>query len=192
MTSPHPLPGSARLALRRFTVADRALLYRLHRDPRVMRFAGGVLDRAASEAMLHERILDYYAQHPGLGVWATLERASGACVGLHLLNHIRGEAHIQVGYLLFPEYWGRGYATEMASAVLRYGFAALGLAQIVAITDRANADSQHVLLKIGLQHRGERSLTHPAYAKQGPLAWFERDAADWLAERDPHTAAARP
>lgn len=191
MSSPHPLPGSARLALRRFTAADRALLHRLHGDPRVMRYVGGVLDRAASEAMLHERILDYYAQHPGLGVWATLERASGACVGLHLLNHIRDEAHIQVGYLLFPEYWGRGYATEMALAVLRHGFETMRLPQIVGITDRANADSQRVLLKIGLQRRGERSLAHPAYAKQGPLAWFERDAADWLAERVPQAAAAR-
>jgi hypothetical protein len=40
-----------------------------------------------------------------------------------------------------------------------------------------------VLQKIGLHRRGERSFPHPAYASQGPLAWFERDAQDWLTER---------
>src|SRR5207244_52271 len=104
------------------------------------------------------------------------------CIGLHLLNHIQGESFIQVGYLLFPEYWGKGYATEMARAVVRYGYTELKLPQIVAITDLGNTDSQRVLLKIGLHRKGERALPHPAYAKGGPLAWFERDAADWLAE----------
>ena len=169
-----------RLALRRFTTDDLDLLVRLHTDIRVMRHAGGVQTREQSQELLTTRFLAYYEQHPGLGVWATLERSTGDCVGLHLLNHIRGESLIQVGYLLYPEYWGRGYATEMAVRVLRYGFEALGLPQIVGITDPANLESQRVLLKAGLVRRGERRFAHPAY-QQGPLAYFERDAADWLA-----------
>ena len=41
--------------------------------------------------------------------------------------------------------------------------------------------SQRVLLKAGLHRNGERAFAHPAYAPQGPLAWFERDAGEWLA-----------
>ena len=59
--------------------------------------------------------------------------------------------------MLYPEYWGRGDATEMCVA-----------------------GSQHVLRKAGLEDRGERSLPHPNYA-DGPRRWFERDAVDWLA-----------
>jgi RimJ/RimL family protein N-acetyltransferase len=172
---------SERLLLRRMTADDLELLVRMHSDPRVMRYGGGVRDRAGSEAMLRERILEYYADHPGLGVWATIERATGACVGIHNLNHLYGEPDIQVGYMLYPEYWGRGYATEMCVALLRHGFGAVGLAKIVAITDPDNEASQHVLRKSGLVYIGERSLAHPNYAA-GPLRWFERDAADWLAE----------
>jgi len=178
----HPLPVTQRLSLRRFTPDDLEFLCRLNADPLVTRYTGGTKDRAKSEEMLHVRIIDYYEKHPGLGIWMTVERASGASVGLHLLNHIQGEAHIQVGYQLLPPYWGRGYATEMARAVLRYGFEALRLPRIVAITDLPNVDSQRVLLKIGLHRHGERAFAHPAYASQGPLAWFERDAADWLAQ----------
>lgn len=181
MKDPHGSLTTPRLALRRFTPDDLELLHGLNGDPEVMRFCGGVLTREKSEEMLRVRVLDYYEQNPGLGIWATIERATGACVGLHLLNHIRGESYIQVGYLLYPRYWGRGYATEMAVRVLRYGFAELGLPRIVAITDLPHVASQQVLLKAGLRRDGERRLSHPAYSS-GPLAWFERDAADWLAE----------
>lgn len=180
MQDPQDSLTTARLALRRFTLDDLDLLVRLHTDIRVMRHAGGLLTREQSLEVLRERTLDYYDQHPGLGTWATVERSTGDCVGLHLLNNIRGESCIQVGYLLYPEYWGRGYATEMAIRVLRYGFETLGLPQIVAITDLENLASQHVLQKSGLLRKGERSFAHPAY-QPGPLAWFERDAADWLA-----------
>lgn len=180
MQDPQDSLTTERLALRRFTLDDLELLVRLHSDPRVMRYAGGLITREQTLDVLRTRTLEYYDQHPGLGAWATLERSTGECVGLHLLNHIRGESFIQVGYLLYPEYWGRGYATEMTRRLLRYGFEALGLPQIVGITDPANVESQRVLLKAGLLRRGERSFAHPAY-QQGPLAWFERDAADWLA-----------
>jgi RimJ/RimL family protein N-acetyltransferase len=181
MSEKDPLLSTPRLALRRFTPDDLDLLHRLNGDPTVMRYCGGAKTRAETETMLKVRILEYYEKYPGLGTWATMERSSGTCVGLHLLNHIQGEAFIQVGYILFAEYWGRGYATEMCGAVLRHGFAALGLPRIVAITDLPNVNSQRVLLKAGLTRNGERSFPHPAYAASGPLAWFEADAASWLA-----------
>lgn len=182
MRTPSDTLLTRRLRLRRFTPDDGDLIWRLQSDERVMRHAGGVKTRAQAEELLQGRILRYYDEHPGLGVWATLERDSGTCVGLHLLNHLHGEPEIQVGYLLYPEHWGKGYATEMCRAVLRYGFAELALGQIVAITSLANTPSQHVLLKAGLLRKGERSLPHPAYRDEGPLAWFERDAATWLAQ----------
>ena len=168
-----------RLSLRRFTLADLDLLDRLATDPRVMEFLGGVKDRAATESMLRVRILEYYDRHPGLGIWATVERATGECVGFHVLNHIQGETDIQVGYALFADAWGNGYATEMTMGLLRYGFGTLQLPVIAAITNLANTPSQQVLLKAGLRRKGERVFAHPAYADQGPMAWFEADRDAW-------------
>lgn len=173
---------SPRLALRRFSAGDLDLLDRLNSDEQAMRYLGGPVSRETTKSMLDERILGYYDQHPGFGVWVTLHRATGECIGFHLLNHIRGEACIQIGYRLFPAWWGQGYATEMCLALLRYGYGEMKLPQIVAITDPANMASQRVLLKSGLHRKGERTLAHPSYAPFGPQAWFERDAADWLAE----------
>jgi len=71
----------------------------------------------------------------------------------------------------------------MAAAVLRYGFADLGLPRIAGIAGLPNVASQRVLAKIGLKRDGERAFTHPAYASSGPMAWFERERDDWLLER---------
>ena len=71
----------------------------------------------------------------------------------------------------------------MAAAVLRYGFLDLKLPRIAGMANLQNHASQRVLLKVGLVRRGERAFPHPDYASEGAMAWFERDAADWQAER---------
>lgn len=179
MRQPSDTLKTARLLARRFRSDEFELLYRLHRDERVMRYAGGVTTREATQTVWNERVLRYYEEHPGLGIWLTCERESGEPIGVHLLNNLRGESMIQVGYLLYPEFWGRGYATEMAAAALRYGFTEAGLPQIVAITYLENRNSQHVLQKVGMQRQGERSFPHPAYEGRS-YAWFVAEREPWL------------
>jgi len=166
-----------RLALRRFGAADRDWLASLYSDVEVTRYLGGTQDSAAVNDLLEQRILRYYDEHPGLGIWMTVERRNGAPIGLHTLNHIRGERDIQVGFVLARHAWGNGFAREMAAALLRYGFEQVGLRRIVGITALDNVASQQVLRRIGLRRNGDRSFA--AYAAIGPQAWFERDADDW-------------
>jgi ribosomal-protein-alanine N-acetyltransferase len=172
-----------RLLLRRFTTDDRAWLCELYADPEVTRYLGGTQTPDAVDRMMRNRFLDYYQAHPGFGIWMTIERDSGERAGFHLLNNIQGESIIQVGFALARWAWGRGYGTEMAGAVLRHGFVTLGLPNIAGMASLQNLASQRVLEKIGLQRRGERAFPHPAYAMEGPMAWFERDADAWLSER---------
>ncbi len=179
MRGPDDTLESARLLVRRFTADDLDVFARLLGDPVVTAYLGGAKDRAGAEATLRTRALDYYDRHPGLGMWATVERASGQVVGFHVLNHILGESEIQVGYALDRDAWGKGYATEMAVRLLRYGFDDLALPQICAITDLDNVASQRVLEKAGLVRRGERSFSHPALVEEGPMAWFEAHLATW-------------
>src|SRR5262249_58916583 len=165
----HPMADNScwlttdRLSLRRFTAADLEWLAELYSDREVTRYLGGVKSRSEIESFLNVRILRYYDDHPGLGIWMTVERASGTGVGFHLLNHIRGEPIIQVGFVLARAAWRTGFATEMAGAVLRYGFVELNLPRIAAIASLRNHASQRVLEKIGLERRGERAFVHPDY-----------------------------
>ena len=170
-----------RCKLRRFTPEDRDWLCDLYADPDVTRYLGGVRTPAQVDGLLTSRILDYYEAHPGLGIWMTIERSTGTRLGFHLLNHIQGESIVQVGFSLAKPAWGRGIATEVAAAVLRYGFLDLRLPRIAGMASLENLASQRVLGKIGLERRGERAFPHPAYAAAGPMAWFEMEAAPWLA-----------
>ncbi len=170
-----------RLVLRRFTRDDLPLLLTLNGDERVMRYIGGVASPADTERMLSDRIIKYYDERPALGVWATCLRSTGGCIGFHLLNEIHGETLVQLGYRLFPQHWGKGYATEMGIALMRYGYERMGLQTITAVADPDNAASLHVLEKCGLTRKANRRFAHPMYAKFGELAYFERSAADWMA-----------
>jgi RimJ/RimL family protein N-acetyltransferase len=79
---------------------------------------------------------------------------SGAlCGGVRLRiepDHRRAE----LGYWIGVPYWGNGYATEAASAVVKYGFGTLGLHRIFANHFANNPASARVLTKIGMRHEG--------------------------------------
>jgi RimJ/RimL family protein N-acetyltransferase len=173
-----------RLAVRRFIEADFDWLAGLYGDADVTRHLGGVKSRSDARAFFDARILGYYEEHPGFGMWMTIQLSDGQPIGFHLLNHIRGESIVQVGFTIAKPAWGMGYATEMAEALLRYGFVDLQLPRIAGMANRDNLASQRVLAKIGLERLGERAFAHPDYASAGPMAWFEREADAWLAERD--------
>jgi RimJ/RimL family protein N-acetyltransferase len=77
-------------------------------------------------------------------------------VGLHIADaHKRAE----LGYWIGLPFWGKGYATEAASAAVAFGFEALHLNRIYAHHFAGNTASQRVLEKIGMRHEG-RSRQH--------------------------------
>lgn len=57
-------------------------------------------------------------------------------------------------YGLARPYWGRGYATEAVRASIRYGFEAVGLESIAAVTRVENLASQRVMQKAGMKYEG--------------------------------------
>jgi ribosomal-protein-alanine N-acetyltransferase len=63
--------------------------------------------------------------------------------------------HAELGYWIGVPYWGRGYATEAARAVVAFGFETLGLHRIYAHHFAGNDPSGRVLLKIGMKYEGK-------------------------------------
>ncbi len=72
--------------------------------------------------------------------------------GIHVSNRENNEGWI--GYCFNKNYWGNGYATEMAMALVNYGRLHLNLNRIFATTDPLNKGSQNVLQKVGMKHEG--------------------------------------
>ncbi|WP_268743677.1 GNAT family N-acetyltransferase [Arthrobacter nitrophenolicus] len=75
-----------------------------------------------------------------------------------------------MGWHFHPDYWGHGYASEAAAAVLAYAFDS-GLRKVVAVTAPANTASQKVCIRIGLVHKGQTGRYYNALCEL-----FERTA----------------
>ena len=78
-------------------------------------------------------------------------RLIGSC-GIRMETVDSRQANI--GYELAPDYWGEGYATEAARAILAFGFGELRLHRIWARCVAENAASYRVLEKIGMRREG--------------------------------------
>jgi RimJ/RimL family protein N-acetyltransferase len=147
-----------RLAAERLTQGHLPEIRRMHRDAAVMAQLGGVRDEAQTAAYLAKN-LQHWDEY-GFGLWILRERAGGEPVGRAVLRHLLVEdvEEIEVGYAFYEPFWGRGLATEVASACLELGRRTLDLPTIVGVTSPENRASQHVLEKVGLVY--ERDFTH--------------------------------
>lgn len=153
---------TARLRHRPLVPEDLDELAALYADAETMRYIGQGLpqSRAQTQAVL-EFILEQYREH-GLGLFATIEKASGRFVGRCgiIVWRIQGVLETEVAYLIARDCWGRGYATEAAGA-----FAAQALAHpawptpyVVSFIGPENAASLRVAEKIGMTFWKERTL----------------------------------
>jgi RimJ/RimL family protein N-acetyltransferase len=152
---PAPWLETLRLELRDFVAEDFDDLYRLDRDPRVMKYLtnGKPMSRIAVVQAL-KRFIHYPTLYPDLGIWRACRRDTGAFIGWFCLKYTGKSPDVEVGYRLLPEAWGQGFATEAACALVAYGFDDLGLHRIIGVTHPGNKASQRVLKKAGLADVG--------------------------------------
>ena len=146
-----------RLILRHLVPEDLDGLFALYSDPAVRRyFPEGTLTYEETREEL-EWFLHGHPQHPELGLWATILKETGQFIGrCGLLPWtIDGRAEVEVAYMLAKEYWGQGLGTEVARAILYYGFEQLRLSRLICLIDRDNLASIRVATKIGMTFEKE-------------------------------------
>ncbi|HEX7012501.1 MAG TPA: GNAT family N-acetyltransferase [Steroidobacteraceae bacterium] len=146
-----------RLALRRLTFDDDAFIYRLVNEPSWLEYIGDKGVRCLEDARDYIRNgpMQMYDQY-GFGLYLVQLRSDSTALGLCGLIKRDALPDVDIGFAFLPEFWGRGYAFEAASAVLEHGRRHFGLQRIVAITSLHNASSIKLLEKLGM--RFERVL----------------------------------
>jgi RimJ/RimL family protein N-acetyltransferase len=102
----------------------------------------------------------------------------GAC-GIAMLDGKTPE----VGYWLGVPYWGRGYATEAARAVIDHAFAALGHEKLVSGARVSNPASRRVLEKCGFQWTGVGLYRIRSINSSAPIDRFRLDRGLWASLR---------
>ena len=82
------------------------------------------------------------------------QRSDGRLIGGIGLHPEMPHRHAELGYWIGVPYWGNGYATEAAKAVVRYGFEQIKLNRIFAHHFKHNPASGKVLRNIGMKYEG--------------------------------------
>jgi ribosomal-protein-alanine N-acetyltransferase len=144
------------LLLRCPTETDLTQLGSLWEREEVRQFLGGTINK--EEAKNKTIRLKNHWEKYGFGQFAILLKNSLELIGLCGLHHSELEPTIEISYMLFPEYWGKGYAAEAIAACTSHGFDILNLKKIIAITQRANIRSCQLLEKVGMKFKKDLFL----------------------------------
>ena len=143
-----------RLALRKWTNDDCDALSEILRDEEVVRHVDDGKPFSREKTLEFLDAMKASLEKHGFFRWKVIERSSGEMVGSCGFGRIFETGEIELGYLFGRNSWSKGYATEIAGAVMLYGFKNLGFHEIIALTDPENTASQKVLIKIGFASRG--------------------------------------
>lgn len=137
--------------IRMFTDEDATDCEAFLSDREVMKFIGdGNFQLEKTTALKMVQWFRQSCNSPmGLGAWAVVSKKTNRVVGnCHLSECLPAKA-IEFGLALERSYWGHGYATEICTALLRYGKAHLGLKDVVGTVHTNNLASKRVLKKLG-------------------------------------------
>lgn len=108
-----------------------------------------------------------------MSTWAITRRHDDVLLGAVGLTIEREVNKAELGYWIGVPYWNRGFATEAAESVLRYGFAVLQLNRISARHLVRNPASGRVIQKIGMRREG--------VARQDTMKWGQYEDVVWYA-----------
>lgn len=160
-----------RLRLRRWVAADATPFAAMNADPQVVQYLSDAMTREASDAMV-VRIRAHFEQY-GFGLWAVEVPGVTQFAGYVGLSVPQFEAHftpcVEIAWRLGSNWWGNGYATEGARAVLAFGFDTLELTEIVSFTVATHWRSRRVMERIGMTHDPKDDFDHPNLPAGHPL-----------------------
>ncbi len=151
--NPFPELITSRLLLRRITTSDAKEIFFLRSDESVMKYIDREKEKSEEETIAHiNRLETMINENSGL-VWAIVLKNNPSlligsiCLWKFQLEHYRAE----IGYVLHPDFWRKGYMKEAINSVVRYSFDQLNFHSLEAMINPENLASAGVLEAVGFQ-----------------------------------------
>ena len=143
--------NSERLSLHKFTPTVFSDYRRIHENEKVMKYITG---RALNEdeiKLRFEKALEVGNNSQHLGFFSVVNVKEHQFLGISKLVEF-SEEEIEIGYSLLPEYWRKGFASEIVGCLTNY-YCQLNLQKsLVAIVNPNNSASEKVLIKKGFTY----------------------------------------
>lgn len=150
-----PMLTTKRLQLRQLTHTDSEAMMAIFGEPEMLLYLNDDPVNSPEKAVgLIDWLNQQFEIRQGVNWGITLledERLIGQC-GVHGWD--QSNQHVDIGYHVLPAYWGNGYATEAAHAIVGWCFDHLHVHRVQADCTDGNLGSERVLLKCGFKVEG--------------------------------------
>ena len=177
--TPFPTLQTERLVLRKIEPADAPQLLFLRSDEKVMKFLDREPLRSLDEARFFiNRITDSLLLNDGI-TWGICLKDDPSMIGtIGFWRLMKEHYRAEIGYMLHPDYWGKGYTSEAFEAAMDYGFHHMKLHSVEGNVNPENTASMRVLEKAGFVREAYfrenyyfkgRFLDSAIYSKLTPL-----------------------
>ena len=135
----------------------------MNQDPVVLEYFPRLYSPNETQEMINK--MKVSIAEKGWGFWACELKETGEFIGfIGIEDRFFPEPlkpGTEIGWRLRKEFWGKGYATEGAKAVLDYAFKTLKLEEVIAFTTVENRKSRRVMEKLGMIHDPKDDFDHP-------------------------------
>lgn len=164
---PFPTIITPRITLRALKHSDAKDLFECCRQPEVSEFAEWEPHLSVSDTKSYISWVMSRYKKKQCAVWGIVEDKSQKLIGTCSYTYIdKNFKTAEIGYCISKDYWGKGYGTEVAGALLWHGFNIIGFQRIQARLIPENIRSKRVLEKIGMEYEG--LLKKAIYCKGQP------------------------
>ncbi len=153
--NPFPVLTSERLRFRQLTSGDVNAIFRLRSDERVNKFLARKEYKTFEDAGAFINKINRNVRNNECIYWAITNREEDNLMGTICLWNIQPENYrAELGYELYPDFWGKGIMKDAIPRIIHYGFEVLGLHSIEADLDPDNVQSVALLERNGFIKEG--------------------------------------
>lgn len=164
-----------RLIVKYLAATDFDIIFKIQSNPQTMAFFGGHLSK--ERIISNFKLMLTHQEKFGFSIGPVFEKTTDNLIGNSGLNHLDfnwDNPVIEIGYFLLPEFWGKGYASELAPVLLEKAFA-LGAPKVVATVDASNIPSCKICEKMKMTFEGD----FPYQTLQGKMLRHYAAYPDW-------------
>ena len=157
---PWEIAVTPRCIVREMTVDDVEALYRVYSDESIIKYTEPLFPDYESELEYTNNYIKNVYSYFGFGTWIIEDRDTGEIIGRAGFNYRTDEdlpdtlTFPELGYVIAKEYQGKGYATEVCSRLISFGFEELGFDCIQALSHPDNLPSIRLLSSLGFEYYG--------------------------------------
>lgn len=142
-----------RLLLREYNDSDAEFIIELLNSPGWLLNIGDRKVKTVEDAFKYIKFLQSSYEQHGFGMWCVILKEGNVRMGMSGLIKRATLDHPDIGFALLPQFGGKGYAYEAATAVKDYAMNKLKFKELLAITIPSNDKSIQLIKKIGLQYQ---------------------------------------